>query len=904
VRTKKYLTRGGNFLFFISYFLLPTFYFLLLTAPADASEVIKKIDVEGLYSIQEEELLEILNIKAGEVLDSSKVKSGIRRAFLKGIFEDISVEVDDADRTNVKIKIKEKDVVKKVYVSGNEYLSKKFLKTHFMLKEDQFMRYDLTGDAAEGLRKILSEKGFPESDVKIQTEKTGSPYRVNILLTINEGRPEIIKSIKILGYEPARELIEMSGGDIYDQFKLRENIEEIKAYYKKNNYLKPSAGPYKFSDGNLEVMVNPGKKLDVIFENNSSVSSSDLIKEVPFFDAEDFRDDLVEEAVSRVISLYHSKGYPSAQVAPVIASGEDTITVRFFIFEGDKVVVDSVKFTGATVSEKNFKEIMSLKKGSLYNPDLVDADKKALVEFYHALGYLKASVDDVQIAIKDSKADIAVAIAEGIRTYVEGIEIKGAKLAHDAEIWKIIKIKTGDPYNEVDILDARYRIIDLYRNYGLSDAKVAIRQEFSESASRGSAKIIFEIEEGILTYFGKTVVSGNAETKSEVIKRELAYKEGAPFSYSLLNKSRQRLYKLGLFTDVDVETLEKEDSTRDVHVRVKEGNAGLVEFGVGYGDYERYRASLDISYRNLFGMNKQLSLRTEFSTLEERYIINYLEPWFLGRQLPFRIVLMKEHKTEKNIETRETRYKITRHTASAGFEKKLSERIKGELFYDFSIVKSYAVKSDIILSKEDTGTLVISGIRPGIAYDTRDNPFDPRKGVFAGISVKTASAILQSETDFVKITGTGNIYQELSKYFVLALSLRGGIAQGFGDTTDLPLIERFFLGGRTTVRGYEHDTLGPKGSNGSPTGGNAFVLTNVELRASIGKGFGLVTFMDGGNVWRRNSDIKISEMKYTAGIGIRYNTPVGPLRVDYGHKLDRETGESAGEVHFSIGHAF
>ncbi|MCG2710577.1 MAG: outer membrane protein assembly factor, partial [Thermodesulfovibrionales bacterium] len=105
-------------------------------------------------------------------------------------------------------------------------------------------------------------------------------------------------------------------------------------------------------------------------------------------------------------------------------------------------------------------------------------------------------------------------------------------------------------------------------------------------------------------------------------------------------------------------------------------------------------------------------------------------------------------------------------------------------------------------------------------------------------------------------------------------------------------------------RGYEQDTLGPKGVNGSPTGGNAFVLTNLELRTDVAKGFGLVTFLDGGNVWKKTGDIKLSEMKYTAGAGIRYNTPVGPLRIDYGHKLDREKGESRGEVHFSIGHAF
>ena len=417
-------------------------------------------------------------------------------------------------------------------------------------------------------------------------------------------------------------------------------------------------------------------------------------------------------------------------------------------------------------------------------------------------------------------------------------------------------------------------------------------------------KVIFEIDEGKLTLFGKTVISGNVETKNEVMKREMLYENGAPFNPSLLVKTRQRLYKLGLFTDVDVDAIEKEGDVKNIHVRVKEAKAGVVEFGVGYGDYERFRGSFDISYRNLFGMNRQISFRTEISTLEQRYIVNYTEPWFSGKRLPFKMLLIKEERTEKTIETRETRYKLRRHTASVGFEKKFSERVKGEIFYDFSLVKTFEVKPDVILTKEDVGTLAIAGIRPGIVYDTRDNPFDPRKGVLAGISVKTASGYLLSETDFVKAVVNGSAYKALSKNFVAAVSLKSGMSQGFEKTTELPLVERFFLGGRTTVRGYEQDTLGPKGVNGSPTGGNMFILTNLELRTDVVKGFGLVTFLDGGNVWRKNSDVKLSDMKYTAGAGIRYNTPVGPLRIDYGHKLDREKGESKGEVHFSIGHAF
>ncbi len=861
---------------------------------------VSKVDVSGLHSMKSEELLDILSIKIGDVFNPSSVRAGLKLAFLKGLFEDISVEVDDKDRSHLMVKVRERDIIRKIIITGNQRLSKKIIKNHFSLKEEQIMRYDRMEDAVKELKNALSERGFPHADIKLAVENTGTPYRVNLLLTIDEGMPEIIKSIKIIGPADAKELIKIEEGAIYDQVKLRKELERIRLYYKKNNFLKPIVVHYTFSNGNLDINIDPGKKLEVVFENNSVLNSEALTKEAPFFEVEDFGDDLVEEAISRIVSLYHSNGFPYVQVAPVITSNQDTVIIRFFIFEGSEVVVNSVTFEGITISEKNLKDVMLLKKGKLYNPDLIESDKAILTEFYNALGYLNAVIDDVRIAVKDSRADIIIKIKEGAKTLIEGIEIRGTIFIFKKEIINAVRIKTGDPYNEVDISDARYKIIDLYSSNGFIDSKVDIKQQAGEKG----VKVIFEIDEGKLTLFGKTVISGNAETKNEVIKREMLYENGAPFNPSLLTKTRQRLYKLGLFTDVDVDAIEKEGDVKDVHVRVKEGNAGAVEVGVGYGDYERFRGSFDISYRNLFGMNRQVSFRTEVSTLEQRYIVNYTEPWFSGKRLPFKMLLIKEERTEKTIETRETRYKLRRHTASVGFEKKFSERVKGEIFYDFSLVKTFEVKPDVILTKEDSGTIAIAGIRPGIVYDTRDNPFDPRKGVLAGISVKTASGYLLSETDFVKAIVNGSAYKELNKYFVIAFSLKSGMSQGFAKTEELPLVERFFLGGRTTVRGYEQDTLGPKGADGSPTGGNAFVLTNLELRTSIGKGFGLVTFLDGGNVWKKTGDIKLSDMKYTAGAGLRYNTPVGPLRIDYGHKLDRETGESKGEVHFSIGHTF
>ncbi|MBM4128907.1 MAG: outer membrane protein assembly factor BamA [Nitrospira sp.] len=555
-----------------------------------------------------------------------------------------------------------------------------------------------------------------------------------------------------------------------------------------------------------------------------------------------------------------------------------------------------------SLPEKNLKEVMSLKEGGLFNSDLIEADRDGLQAFYNALGYLDSRVEEVQTHYDEQakRMDITMRINEGSRTEIGKVEIVGTKLIAEEEVRRVTGIRPGDPYNEVDISNARYRVIDLYSTHGLSGTTVSVKKKIEEQ----KAFLTFQIDEGEVTYFGKTVITGNDNTKHRVIERELLHRKSMPLDYRLLSKNRQKLYKLGLFTDVDLEVIDSYDNQKDVLIKLKEGRAGAIEFGLGYGDYEGPRGFVDLSYRNLWGMNRQASLRLEMSSLEKRILLQFYEPWFLDTRTSFRAFFLRDEREERDIDTRETRYRLRRHTASAGLEKQLSEKLKAQLYYEFSVNKTFDVQPDVVLSRKDVGTVIISGITPGLIYDTRDNPFDPRKGVLSGISLKFTSPLFFSESNFFKLTLQGSNFQSLTRWLVLAMSLRGGIAEGYSGTDELPIVERFFLGGRTTVRGYKQDSLGPKGADGNPTGGNAFLCGNLELRTYLGKGLGFVTFLDGGNVWLKTNDVDLEDVKYTVGLGLRYSTPVGPIRIDYGHKLDREPGESRGEIHFYIGHAF
>ncbi len=867
---------------------------------ADISVVpVSSIKVTDLFSISESELLYLLNINKGSVLDMSQLSAGVKRAFLKGIFEDIIIESSGPSHAAISIIVKEKPVIDSISVRGNDYFSARFIKNQLGFDTGERLNDLKIRESVARAKDALRQRGFVKAGIAYAV-KPGRNNKAALELVISEGQPEVIRQIIVPSHNDiVGNYLTLSPGDIFDLTKMDAFRNKVLQYCKKEAFVGSSLS-YTFDRGVLSINLDPGRKLIVTFSGNEKIKSGELMKEVPFFEINEISDDLIEETIARIISLYHRNGFLFIQAAPVVSTVDDVTKLDIFIFEGDRYRVQAVNFEGVSIPQDKLKDILISRAGDYYNPDNLESDENNLIDYYRALGYLNMEVHEPEIAIHDKDVTIRFDVSEKEPVKITDIAISGAKAISDAELLKAIPLKAGNPYNEVDISDSRRKIIEMYNQRGYREAKVTVEREIMDL----SAKVEFDVEEGNLTLFGKSIIVGNEKTKELVIQREFIHKMNDPFDYSKLIQEKQRLYRLGLFTDVEVVPSEKSDGQRDILYKFKEADAGSFDFGVGYGEYERYRGFLGLSYRNLFGLDRQASIRTEASSLEKRVILSYSEPHFLNRELTLKALALFENKIEKNFDTGVTSYRLTRETASVGVEKKLSDSLKGDLYYDFSVVKTKDVQPDIVLSREDTGSLIISGLRPEFIYDTRDNPFDPKKGFLAGLSFKAASHVFFSQTDFLKTLLYVNRYQSLSKRIVLAVSLRGGAAQGFRNTNALPIVERFFLGGRTTVRGYDQDTLGPKGADGTPIGGNAFLMGNFELRTDVGRGFGIVTFVDTGNVYDKIKDISVTSLKFTTGLGLRYNTPVGPIRVDYGVKLSRQSGESFGALHFSIGQAF
>jgi outer membrane protein insertion porin family len=340
---------------------------------------------------------------------------------------------------------------------------------------------------------------------------------------------------------------------------------------------------------------------------------------------------------------------------------------------------------------------------------------------------------------------------------------------------------------------------------------------------------------------------------------------------------------------------------------VEERPAGAVEFGIGYGDLDRFRGFVEVSHRNLWRLAHYASLRLEASNILERTAFTYRMPWFLGyRDWESKTMLIWSDSKRINQDTRDVYYQTRKTSVSYGIDR-LNHPVKPSLTYQFENVDNYNVQPAAQLTPDDSGWVRVSSLTPAVVLDLRDNIFDPRRGSVHGITVKQAMSLIGSKAEFTKTTVQTTWFFPAKDLAVLALSARAGMAWPHRDTVEVPIHERFYIGGSTTVRGYIQDSIGPPTveatSSKVPTGGASVLQLNAEVRMGSAEGLGVVLFTDAGNVWA-NQQIRLDDLRASYGAGIRYHTPVGPLRIDYGQKIHRLTGESPGELHFNIGQAF
>ncbi len=902
---------------------------LAAAVPVSASQfsglIVTKINIQddhGRSVPDQEQITALMAISTGELFSADAIRQGIKYIYLTGKFSDVRVDgFPDGDGVRLLYTLVPATVVDLIVIRGNHSLSTSRIMDTLRGAQGRELREDKFPDYRTGITTLYQSEGYYGTGIDFKVEPLEQPHHAVLRIYISEPKPTIIADINFSGNTvfTRRQLLSAMkskpGKTLNTDILFDQDLAAILEKYTSAGYPAAKPGPVNISflQEGAYVLIGgkEGPRVSVAFSGNHAFSDKELRKQVLIWEEHDISDAILDSSADKIKNLYKQDGYDTVKVAVRKTATDSALEIVFEIEEGPRIAVENVTMSGNShFSTDQIKGELGLRESgwfttSPFRQELLDKGVEYLRERYFEAGFLSAQVK-YKVTPTDGgrKANIQLEITEGPPTVTGTVRFQGNQALADTELLGRINLKPGDPYNERLVDEDRYRILAAYSDKGYLYARV----EAEKKPADGSIDILYRITEDLRVTIGTIVVHGNERTKEGVIRRELLLKPGDPYNYEKILKSQQRIYRFGYFNLARFEPVHpgEKESVKDMLLSIEERPAGAFEVGVGYGDLDRARASLEVSHRNLWGLAHYGGVRFEKSDILTRSILNYQHPWFFGYDLQGKFALTWSTTKHINSDTRDIYYETRQASASYGIEKKIEE-LKISLTYAYENVENFNVEPGAILSDQDVGRVRVSSISPAAVWDLRDDIFNPRRGALYSVVVKQAMHQLGSGADFTKAFAQSSWYVPVSPGVITAFSAKAGMAWPHYETTEVPLHERFYLGGNTTIRGYTQDAVGPLRLNPdgtlTPTGGSSMVLFNLEVRLMPSEGFGFVLFSDAGNV-RLDQEISLRGLRASYGAGIRYGTPVGPLRIDYGWKIHQRPGESAGELHFNIGHTF
>jgi outer membrane protein insertion porin family len=723
---------------------------------------------------------------------------------------------------------------------------------------------------------------------------------------------EKIVSVEIAGNkriesDAIKRVIKTKPGDIYLPKRLSEDLKAVYAM----GY---------FDDIRIEAENTPeGKK--IVFR----VKEKPTIRVIRFKGNKVFKEDKIKENltiktgsilntfkirsnIARIEDLYKGKNYQNVKVTYHIHPLEhNQADLEFDIDEGNKVLIKSIKFEGnSAFSDDQLKKIMKTSEkgffswltssGDLKKEDL-DQDVTKLSSFYYNHGYIQARIGEPKIEYKGNWIYITIKIDEGPQFKVGNVNIKGDLVLPKDELMKRLKITKEIYYNREIVRDDVLALTDLYSDEGYAYADIS--PAIDKNIKQLKVNITYVIRKGRQVYFEKIIIAGNTKTRDKVIRRELQVYEQELFSGKKLKRSVRNLYRLDYFEDIKVNTAKgSADNQMILKIDVTEKPTGTLAFGAGYSSEEAIFGTVSVSQRNLFGRGQTLELDSQIGGLSTLYKLSFTEPWLFDIPL----------EAQLNAYDWATDYDTyDRKSIGGGF--KLSypvyDYLRASIQYNYDDANITNITASAAKSIKDLeGINITSSVTTGLTYDSRNRVFNPSEGSKHSIMVKYAG--LGGNVGFTKVVAETGWYKPFPLDTVGFLHGKiGWVTRNSGAV--LPDYERFYLGGINSVRGYGWQGIHALDEDGNVIGGNKFVLFNAEYIFPLIKKQGLVgvVFFDAGNVYNEGENIDVTSLKDSVGLGFRWFSPMGPIRLEYGYRLSSEEGEGAGgRWEFSMGTAF
>lgn len=663
------------------------------------------------------------------------------------------------------------------------------------------------------------------------------------------------------------------------------------------------------------------KRIDI--QGNIRIKKDLITKGMQSKEGKMFDPGRLPQDIEAIKDLYEKKGFHLADIdySSQVDENENAAVVTVIINEDVAVKIKHIFIDGnESYHDKILMRLMTTRPDALFSSgyfkkSVFDEDLEKIKAFYQREGFLDVSVEsDTEYYDENKRMDITILLNEGKRYLVGDISMDGNKVFTHDQLKDVLDMTRFKPFSQEGMKLDAIHVQEIYYKNGYIMCRV-----FPEAAVNdrtGEIDIAYAIDENSLIYVNKIEIKGNTKTKDVVIRRQLRAYPGEPFNGDNIKRSKEKLYNLGYFEEIAFDTRETGDpAKRDLVVNVKETKTGEFSFGGGYSSIDKLIGFASVSQKNFdivnfptfTGGGQTLTLRGELGFVRSNYFLGWSDPWIFGFPYSYGFDLYRTtHERERDVGYG---WEEERWGGSTRIGKEFTDWLRGGIFYRLDRVKITDMPQDIAFDvRREEGSNYLSSLGSSLTFDTRDNVFNPTRGIYATAGVEDAGGIFFGDFDFLKYTG------KISKYFgfvennlVLELKTRVGVAHEYGDSDHVPIYERFYAGGSGTIRGYSERGVGPRDIiTGDAIGGESLLVGNAELVFPVYKGLikGAV-FYDIGNVWDEADDLGQGSYKHGTGAGVRVKTPIGPVKIDWGYPLEEISHEEQkGRFYFSVSHGF
>ncbi len=928
--------------------LLAAFSHALTASPQDyEGKPVAEIRFSPAYQpVPETELNRLAGIAAGQPLSLAAVRQAIQRMYATGRYDEIRVDaaLNGSGEVVLTFETLQNWFMSRISVEGvaeppnrEQLLSAAKLGLGEKYSEEQMV------EAVKGIRDVLGNNGYHTPRIQPLVERYPEYDELHIQFLINPG-PRAYFARPVITGNPKRSewrLLRDSGWPRwwgllgwrrYTETRLQRGIDRMRRGYLKRDFLLAKVDLQEVAFDREERLAQPRLKIEAgpkvqVRTTGAKVSQGRLKELVPVYQEQSVDQDLLMEGSRKVTQHFQSKGYFDAKVTfdRKDVSPEQQL-IEYQVARGDHYKLVYVEVTGNKYFDLlTIRERMGIlsagrftNRAGRFSEELLGRDRGAIEELYRSNGFRDVEVvTRVEKNYKGKDREIAafLEIKEGEQWFVDDLEVSGVDLRLYEYIQSTLTSTEGQPYSAFNVATDRDNILNYYYDNGYPDASMEITSSPSDRPRLMNLK--YAVSEGRRLFVKDIGINGLDTTRQSLVLNRISLAPGSPISLSSMVFSQRRLYDLGIFAKVDMATENASGGTREKRMlfQMEEASRWSVNGGVG-AEFGRFggsatslsapaggaaftpRLSLGVSRLNMFGVGHTMGAQARFSTYQKRGLLTYLAPQFQGRD-DLNLTLTALWDDSRNVRT----FSSKRIEGALQIGQRLSRATSAQYRVVYRRVATSDVKIEPGLIPLFSQPVRVGLISATVVDDRRDDPLDATRGIYSSADLAVANRAFLSDPSFGRLLARNSSYHRVGRDYVLSRNSTFGWIYNYGKP-EIPLPERFFAGGAVSHRGFPENQAGPRDLlTGFPLGGRALLFNQTELRFPVaGNNLGGVLFHDAGNTYTRVQDINVryrqrdvrdfDYMVHAVGFGVRYRTPIGPIRVDlaYGANSPRFVG--------------